>query len=208
MIGTRILVVSSHADDMELCAGASVSRWIREGKQVMHLCFSRHKSIAPDLEEVGREWAEAQDVLGVTDRVLLDFGACDGNFQGRRGEVYSILEGLRSRFDTVVCPSPHDTNQDHQTVAEECLRVFKKHCSILWYVFYNNNLTDIPNLFVRVAEEDTSRKVRAVQRYRSQLRQETHNYTRPQYLWTAMAFEGGKIMAPYAEGFVAVRLVV
>ena len=208
MIGTNVLVISPHADDVELCAGASVSRWIREGKQVMHLCFSRHKSIAPDPDEVGREWVRAQEDLGVVERVLLNYGACNGDLQRRRGEVYAVLEALRPLFDTVVCPSPHDTNQDHRTVAEECLRVFKKHCSILWYVFYNNNLVDVPNLFVRVTGEDVSRKVRAVGRFRTQLHQETHNYTSPQYLRTVLAFEGSKIMAPYAEGFVAVRLVV
>ena len=124
----RILALSPHTDDVELCAGGTVARLVGDGLFVWVVAFG-----TGDMGSgaTGDEYAAAMRVLGVTDFRLLDqFPAC--HYPDHRQTILAQLEALRDEIhpELVLCPSLKDTHQDHATMAIETVRAFKYYASI------------------------------------------------------------------------------
>jgi len=47
MISSRILILVPHIDDGEFGCGGSISKWVKEGKDVYYVAFSSAKKSVP-----------------------------------------------------------------------------------------------------------------------------------------------------------------
>jgi LmbE family N-acetylglucosaminyl deacetylase len=130
MVGEKILLLSPHTDDGELGCGATISKLIRQGKQVYYAAFSAcEQSVLPNFPKdiLISEVKAATATLGIPSENLKLFRYDVRTFNYHRQAILDDLIKLRETIqpDTVLIPSVNDIHQDHKTMAEEALRAFK-----------------------------------------------------------------------------------
>lgn len=219
---SRILAIGAHADDVELGCGALVHRARRSGSEVHVVTLSAHAPWFDDSpHDVAREWDASLDALSVPSqaRELHGFLGCrDDDFQRRRARVLEILEDARDKFrpDCVLVHASTDTNQDHRSVHEECLRAFKRQACILGYEFPNNQIQFEGRAFFLVDEADVRAKQNALDCYvslRSQWEErnrryelDTISYLDERATFSLASTRGIQIGARFAECYEVLRL--
>ena len=209
MIGNRILLLSPHTDDGELGCGATVSKLIRQGKEVHYAAFSAcEQSVRPEFPKdiLIHEVKEATAELGIAAENLRLYRYEVRTFNYRRQEILDDLIRLREELkpDTVLMPCLHDIHQDHKTMAEEALRAFK-FGNLFSYELPWNKLNFSTAAFEVVEEEDAQRKVAALARYRSQAHRP---YANEEFLRSQLRMRGVQVARHYAEAFETVRIVM
>jgi len=205
----RILVLAPHTDDGEFGCGGTIAKFVSEGHDVHYVAFSAaEKSVSPEFppDILRKEVVEATVILGIPPENLevLDFEVRD--FPTYRQEILEIMVRLQRDLDPsiVFLPSTADTHQDHQTVSSEGFRAFKK-TTLLGYELPWNNLVFTTNAFVLLNEEHVSRKVEALERYKSQV---GRSYATPAYVRNLANVRGTQIGVRYAETFEAIRWII
>jgi len=205
-----ILVLAPHTDDGEIGCGASIAKFISEGKTVHYVAFS---SARKSLIEQGRpedlligEVKAATSVLGLRPEwlTILDFDVRE--FPKHRQEILDELIGLKKRImpDLVFCPSINDIHQDHSVIAHECLRAFKN-ITILGYEEPWNNIEFETRVFIKIDKESLGKKVKALSCYRSQ---EHRRYLNTNFMESLATVRGVQIESELAESFEVMRLVI
>lgn len=209
MVGQTILLLSPHTDDGELGCGASVSKFIEQGKRVIYVAFSAcEQSVLPQFPKdiLIQEVKQATAELGIKsdDLILKRFEVRTFNYH--RQEILDILIELRETYkpDTVLIPSLNDIHQDHKTIAEEALRAFK-FVNIFSYELPWNNLNFQTCAFEVVYEPHVQAKVNALKKYQSQAHRP---YANEEFLRSQLRMRGVQVSRHYAEVFEAVRLVM
>jgi LmbE family N-acetylglucosaminyl deacetylase len=209
MVGDKILLLSPHTDDGELGCGATVSKLIRQGKQVYYAAFSAcEQSVLPNFPKdiLISEVKAATSTLGIPSDHLKLFRYDVRTFNYHRQAILDDLIQLREEIqpDTVFIPSLTDIHQDHKTMAEEALRAFK-FVNIFSYELPWNNLNFNTCAFEVVEEQDAQRKVEALAQYKSQAHRP---YANEEFLRSQMRMRGVQVAQRYAEVFEVVRLVM
>lgn len=204
-----ILVLAPHTDDGELACGATISKMIRLGCHVHYVAFSSCKDSLPEGSEQDcliKEMFEATAVLGIPQEnvACLDFTV--RHFEDHRQEILDSMIQLNDKLhpDVIFSPSVHDVHQDHVTIAEECLRAFKKK-TILQYEVPWNNYTFDNQLFSCVEKVDVEKKIEAVKRYSSQ---QDRNYVSRDFLEGLLVTHGVQIGFEFAEVFEIPRMII
>ncbi len=208
MVGETILLLSPHTDDAELGCGASIAKFIRQGKRVYYAAFSAcEQSVLPDFPKdiLIHEVKEATSELGIRSEDLFLFRYEVRTFNYKRQEILDDLIKLREQLrpDTVIMPCLHDIHQDHKTLAEEGLRAFK-FCNVFCYELPWNNLNFNTAAFEVVEESDVLCKVKALERYKSQAHR---SYANEEFLRSQLRMRGVQVSRRYAEAFEVVRMI-
>lgn len=204
-----ILVLAPHTDDGELGAGASIARWAEEGHDIHYVAFSACQTAIPDgwpTDVLRGEVAEATKHLGIRpDRLhILDFEV--RRFARDRQEIMQAMVDLNRDLAPrlVLMPSPDDLHQDHQVVANEGLRAFKR-TSIMTYEIAWNNIAFRTTSFVELEERHVETKIRALGCYRSQAHRP---YANPDFLRSQVRYHGVQAGVTYAETFDILRWIL
>ena len=205
----KILAVSPHADDGEFGCGGSIARFLEEGREVFYVAFTTsEKSIPHDMpESIHREeLKKAMRTLGIKDENITVFKYEVRNFLAHRQEILEDLYKLGEEINPslVLLPSPNDTHQDHQVIAQEGFRIFKRH-SILGYEIPWNNLNFSTTAFVFIEERHLQKKIDTVGCYISQRRR---GYASSNFLRSLAITRGTQIGVEYAEVFEVIRWVI
>jgi LmbE family N-acetylglucosaminyl deacetylase len=213
----RVLFVGAHCDDVELLAGGLLFACCASKKKVGVLVFSDHRGIVDDATAAqahaelaaNLEWLRQSTGTELIDHTGTMLPACRGAFESRRADIYAALEGLRDDYDLVVTHAAGDTNQDHQQVSVEVVRVFKAHASVWGGEFPNNDVAGFaPAVFVALGAAAVDAKVRMVERYGSQ-RFGGRPYLDPTVVRSLARVRGSQIREEAAEAFeVTARVVV
>lgn len=212
----RILFIGAHCDDIELFAGGLLTRACAEKRQVGVLVFSDHRGVLSEAlaTQAHAEFKSNVALLtretgaAITDHTGSLLPACQGDFQRERGALYAAMETIRDSYDLVVTHSAHDTNQDHQQVAEEAKRVFKAHATLLGGEFPNNDLGEFtPQVYFALTAAEIDSKARLTANYKSQ------NFGARPYLDESVVrslarVRGSQIRADAAEAFEVLGRVV
>lgn len=205
----KVLVLAPHTDDGELGCGATISKMTRNGIQVYYVAFSSCQDSLPpgaDPDCLVKEMHAATRILGIpSDNVYcLDFKV--RHFERDRQEILDNMIRLNKLIepDMVFSPSIHDIHQDHITIANECLRAFKK-ATILQYEAPWNNYTFDNQMFSCVEEIDVKRKVDAIGCYVSQV---GRDYAKEEFIRGLLITHGVQIGHKYAEVFETPRIIV
>ena len=204
-----ILVLAPHTDDGELGAGASLARWAAEGHDIHYVAFSACQDAIPDgwPEDVLRdEVSAATTVLGIVPKNLrvLDFHV--RRFAHHRQEILQAMVDLNVELqpDLVLLPSRDDLHQDHQVVANEGMRAFKRTSSLAYEIAWNN-ISFQSTSFVVVQEEHVETKVAALKCYRSQA---DRPYANADFLRSQLRYRGVQAGVTYAETFEVLRWIL
>ena len=119
MLGSKqkILILAPHTDDGEFGCGASIAKWIGEGREVYYATFSACKqSVLPQFPEdiLITEVKAATSVLGIKPENLILYDYDVRTFNYHRQEILDDMIQLRSKInpDLVLMPSVNDIHQD------------------------------------------------------------------------------------------------
>jgi LmbE family N-acetylglucosaminyl deacetylase len=217
----RILAVGAHADDIEIGCSASLAKAIEAGSQVFCCTFSAHDPHEFPDDDIESEWRKSIETIGAQRSRLFLLKACKHReFEERRHFILTELEKIRAEFDPqlVFTHSSFDTNQDHQQVHQEVVRVFKRHCTILGWEFPSNDIVFESRAFSTIAARHLQKKYQALQCYASQKRAwdernarygyKTRGYLDMEYLSSWANIRGYQIGEQMAECFEVIRLIV
>jgi len=200
----KILCLAPHADDAEISSGGTISRFLREGKEVFVIVFSE----AFDAQEHARlgEFYQATSELGIPKKNLFVYNFKDRELSKDRQDILEIMLEIKTLVnpDLVLLPSPEDIHQDHQVVSQEGLRAFKD-ISIFGYEYPWNLLVFRTTCFVKLKGEDLERKIKALAQYKSQ---QYRNYFNPEVIKGWALTRGVACKTKYAESFEVLRLII
>ena len=210
MIGgvRRALVLAPHTDDGEFGCGGTMARLVENGADVRYVAFSiatrsLPEGFAPDT--LAREVREATTELGIPAGNLTVHDFDVRTFPDHRQEILELLIEIWNDWapDCVFMPSLHDVHQDHQTIAQEGLRAFKR-TSVLGYEIPWNNFDFSYQAYFSLQKQHVERKVAALEKYASQ---QHRRYANADYVWSVARTHGINVNREYAEVFQVYRVV-
>ena len=204
----RALVLAPHTDDGEFGCGGTMARLVEADCEVRYVAFSiATRSLPPGFapDTLAREVREATAELGIPESHLTVHDFDVRTFPERRQDILELLVALWEdwRPDVVFQPSRHDVHQDHQTIAHEGLRAFKR-TTILGYEIPWNNFDFSYGAYLALERRHIERKVAAVARYGSQ---QHRRYADEDYIWNLARVHGTNVNREFAEVFEVYRLV-
>ncbi|MFM2133375.1 MAG: bacillithiol biosynthesis deacetylase BshB1 [Bacteroidota bacterium] len=115
-----VLAIGAHPDDVEISAGGSVAKLVREGKRVVIVdCTRGEQSTRGMVSERMAEACEAAEILGVHKREVLELP--DGFVGTHPDHVLSVIKMFRKyRPRIVLMPPPFERHPDHEAVHRLC----------------------------------------------------------------------------------------
>jgi N-acetylglucosamine malate deacetylase 1 len=120
----KILVLGPHTDDGEIGAGATISRFCREGKEVYYVAFSICEESVPaglPQDVLSKEILKAGPKLGLDEQNIQTLRYKVRRFSESRQEILETLIKLKHQIkpDLVLLPCSFDIHQDHKVIHEE-----------------------------------------------------------------------------------------
>ena len=206
---SKVLVLAPHTDDGEFGCGGAIAKFVEQGARVIYAAFSAaEQSVLPHLPSdiLRTEVREATTVLGIHEDDCLVFDFEVRRFPELRQQILDKLIQLQKEYtpDVVMLPSGNDTHQDHQTIAQEGFRAFKR-TTMLGYEVPWNNLDFRTSCFIGITESNLDSKICALSKYKSQLHR---TYANEEFIRSLALTRGVQIGKRYAESFEIIRLVV
>lgn len=204
----RVLVLAPHTDDGEFGCGGTMARLVDAGADVRYVAFSiATKSLPPGFapDTLAREVREATAELGIPAEHLIVHDFDVRTFPDHRQEILELLIDLAGEFrpDAVLMPCLRDMHQDHQVIAAEGLRAFKR-TTVLGYEIPWNLIEFAGHVYVTLDRPHVERKVAALERYASQ---QHRNYANAEYIWNLARTRGINVGRELAEAFEVYRIV-
>ncbi len=204
----KILVLAPHTDDGEIGCGGAISKYADEGTDVYYAAFSTARtSVRPEFPEniLETEVREATTILGIMEDHLRIYDFPVREFPQHRQAILQQMIDLREEIDPdiIFVPSLNDIHQDHQVIAQEGLRAFKRH-TLLGYEEPWNNVVFETRCFIPLKEEHLLRKIEALQCYRSQGHR---TYLDAEFIRSLARTRGTQIEGGYAEAFEVLRWI-
>jgi LmbE family N-acetylglucosaminyl deacetylase len=204
----RVLVLAPHTDDGEFGCGGTMARLAEVGSEVRYVAFSIATKSLPEgfpIDTLAREVREATAELGVPESHLTVHDFDVRTFPDRRQDILELLIELWEEWqpNAVFQPSLHDIHQDHQVIAAEGMRAFKR-TTILGYEIPWNNFDFSYQWYCALERRHVERKVAALEKYASQRHR---RYSDPEYIWNVARTHGINVNREYAEVFEVYRVV-
>jgi len=205
----RILILAPHTDDGEIGCGGTTARFLDEGKEVFCAAFSTARtSVRPEFPDdiLETEFKAATKVLGIPQENIRIYDYPVRHFPEYRQDILQTLIDLKREIqpDLILMPSLHDIHQDHQVIAAEGLRAFKRH-TLLGYEMPWNNIVFETRCFIPLTKQHVAKKIKALHCYESQAHR---SYLSDEFLWSMALTRGTQIEGGYAEAFEVVRWVM
>ena len=106
----------------------------------------------------------------------------------------------------VIIPSLNDPHQDHKTVAEESLRVFRHSMSLISYEEPWNHSKFEPKFFIKLNKNHLDYKLNALKKYKTQKKLKRF-YFDYEFIESLARVRGSYIASKYAEAFEVIKLI-
>jgi LmbE family N-acetylglucosaminyl deacetylase len=191
---------------MEFGCGGTIARLIEEGTEPFVVVFSM---INPGINPPGilrEEFYQSMCTMGISKLQVVTYNWPMRNLLAHRQAILEKIINQRKRIepDVVFIPSLKDMHQDHQVVANEGFRAFKDRTT-LGYELPWNNLEFKTTHFIELQNRHVTRKVLAINQYRSQF---PKIYTSSEYLWSLARTRGHQVGLQLAECFEVYRWII
>lgn len=201
----RLLCLGAHSDDIEIGAGATVSRILRENPDIeVTWCVLSGNDVR---QNEARE-AAARLLNGNSRPSIILNNFSDSFFPERREEIKKFFEQKLkpSDPDLILTHSGADAHQDHRVVSELTWNSFRSH-QIWEYEIpkWDGDLLK-PNLYVPLDPEDVTRKVDTLREVFSS--QRSKHWFDEETFRGLMRIRGLESNTRYAEAFSARKFVV
>ena len=205
----NILILSPHTDDAELGCGGTISKFQREGRNILWLAFSTaSESLPPHLapDTLKTEFTNVAKHLGLNENQFRTYDYKVRKLNESRQAILEEMVKVRKEFqpDLVIGPSLNDYHQDHQVISNEMIRAFKTTASIICYELPWNHIEFKTQFFVELNEQDLSMKNEMLRFYESQVVVNRHYFTED-FVKGIACTRGTQINKKYAEAFEVIR---
>jgi len=207
----RTLILSPHTDDGELGAGGLISKLLENSSEIHWIAYSSARASVPDGyadDTLAREFKNVMKSLNISPNnyTLHDYQV--RRLHENRQEILESMVQVRNQFqpDLVLGPSLNDVHQDHQVVANEMVRAFKSHSSILCYELPWNHLKFENQFFVTLDEKHIKSKLTMLKHYKSQIIKE-RNYFSEEFIRGLASTRGVQVNTRYAEAFEVLKWI-
>ena len=201
--GKRVFFIGAHPDDIEIGCGALISN-ILNFAEVFCITLSDNQK-NPSLINVAKEHNESMRILGVDEkhRFLENFET--RRFKHYRQEILEYIFSMNKKYqpDMVFVHSNADLHQDHGTVTQESLRVFRG-TSLFGYDVIRSSYGFFPTFLIEVNESDVEKKIEALAAYKTY---KDVYYFAPELTRSIMIRNGAIAEKKYAEGFDIFRMI-
>jgi len=177
--GVDILAFGAHPDDVELSAGGTIAKAVRQGYRVAIIDATRGElGTRGSADQRGREAHRAAKALGV--RVRENLGLPDGHLSEARDGLKRIVEVLRAfRPRVVIAPYWESRHPDHRALSYLIRDAFFFSGVRRWpargtagrpskLIFSMAYVEATPSFYVDVSR-DFSKKIASIAAYRSQV---------------------------------------
>lgn len=201
----NIIVFSPHTDDAEYGCGGSLTKWMREGHNILSVVFSLcEKSIPIQFDkDITKEEFITNARFYANNYKIFNYPVRE--FPKYRQEILENMYSLREFNPDLVVGTPlNDTHQDHKVIAEEIRRAFR--CSILSYETSYTTFDFKPQYYVELEESHLDDKIRMLENYKSQS-VKGKTYASKDYHLGLAKIRGLQIDKEYAEAFEVVRWI-
>lgn len=196
------MFIGAHPDDIELGAGGTLLKHLRNGDKVIYIILSRGEK-GGDSKEREKELLEVINYLGISDYFLFNFP--DTRFYEKLIEIKDVLEDLINKFkpNRIYTHSLSDSHQDHRTTAEAVKIAGRKVKQILsfWAPLTYNNFH--PSYFVDISEF-IEEKIKILEIFRSQNHKD---FLKKETILGINKYHGFINGVNYAEGFEIIRFI-
>jgi LmbE family N-acetylglucosaminyl deacetylase len=208
MSNNTVLVLAPHTDDGELGCGATIAKYMAEGRHVIYAAFSACAQSLPagvPPDTLVHECYAATNVLGIQRAQVILFDFTVRAFPASRQQILESMVQLNRNFSpgTVLLPAQNDVHQDHQVIYAEGIRAFKN-TTVLGYELPWNNTRFQPTYFEQIAVEGIDLKCKALAEYRSQQHQ---YYMNPDFIRSLSVVRGIQCKAAFAEAFEVYKMI-
>jgi LmbE family N-acetylglucosaminyl deacetylase len=196
----KVLVIDAHPDDGESSAGGTIVRFIREGHTVSTVYFAPCNEDPLNKGHLS-DHAKVCKKLGITEviKYLYPRDRLEEHKQSIRNDMWMLREKIKP--DLVLCPTIHDFHQDHRTVVECCVTIFRDTSTILSYEVLRSSTPDFrPNYFVILQLEDVKKKLDALDLYLTQAKVRPYATSRVKYE-SHIRMRGVQAKTDFAEAF-------
>lgn len=205
----KIVVLAPHTDDGELGCGGSIAKFIENENEVICVAYSIAEDSVPEgfeKDTLAVEFNKAMLTLGLEQKNIIYHRFKVRHFPEYRQEILQNMIDIRKEHqpDIVFIPSLNDIHQDHQVVANEGLRAFKKN-SILGYEMPWNNLVFETRCFISLDRKHIQKKVDALACYKSQGHR---TYLNEEFIFGLAKTRGTQFESDYAEAFEVIRWIL
>lgn len=221
----RVLAVSCHPDDVEICAGGTMLRYAKRGDEVAlcHVANGDKGDYAIPMAELGvirnREAEEGGRALGAREVISLNVGDLMVN-SGDPEQVLALVEVIRRvNPDVIFTHHPGDYMKDHIEVSKlvfdasfsATIPHFGRGKSTLFAapIFYMDTSAGIgfqPEHYVNITGE-IEQKLAALRCHKSQMTwlREHDNVDYADKARTCARYRGYQCGVDYAEGFISCK---
>ncbi len=195
---TRVLIVGSHFDDIEIGMGGTLYKMDKEEFEV-YLAVLKADEMRSDIPEVRRvEQYKVLKRLGLSKERLFLFESTEG-----AEDVIGALDKIKPNI--LFIPHYKDTNQDHRRCSRIGQSVARKvYINSLFYAGASAT-SFCPNSFARI---DFEAKLDLLKIYKSQIKRDALNIERikrrDRYFGTMISTDKDC----YAEGFIVRKIVI
>lgn len=207
----RALLVSVHADDVEIGCGGTVARMLEDGWKVLWIVFAASKKYNPkEGFSLKSEFLEVVRCLGLSKKNYriydLPFRKM---FRKRRFILQKFVDINRSfRPNMIMVPAHNDCHEDHETVVWEAIRAFKWRATILGYEIPMNYVMPFrKNMLVRLEKRHIEKKLEMVGKYESQFKF-GRKFFSVDIISGLAKIHGVECDTDYAEAFELIRGIV
>ncbi|BCG50124.1 hypothetical protein [Ralstonia phage RP13] len=165
-----ILFVGAHADDIEINAGATISKLVNEGHNV-RIAVMTHQNNTTRRKEL----SESLRVLDIPEDRLHHFAFIDTELYSWVSDMIKVLDQIinQHKIKTIFTHFHADTHQDHAAVSQASVAAGRNVDNIIFYKpTYPSGRTDIPfnsNLVIDLDEKYVDTKVEALAQHKSQI---------------------------------------
>lgn len=201
----HLLCLGAHADDIEIGAGGTILRLLREHPQatVHWVVFSAVGERALEAERSAARFLEQTQARKV---VIRDFR--DGYFPYQGDAIKQAFELLKGEIepDLILTHSALDAHQDHRLIHELTWNTFRRHAILEFEIPKYDGDLGRPNLFVPIPEELCQRKIKYVMS--AFPTQAGKHWFSEETFRAMMRLRGVECGEKYAEAYFARKLVI
>lgn len=161
-LGT-VLAIGAHSDDIEIGAGATILRLIRENPAA--------RVVWVVLAAAGQRGAEARAsaeafLAGAGGATIVLESFQDSYFPRDWAAIKDVFEGLKAHApDLILTHYGKDLHQDHRLVAEFTWNAFRDHLILEYEIPKYDGGLGSPNVFVPASVADADRKIALLMRH-------------------------------------------
>ncbi len=204
----NILVCSPHYDDGVIGCGGTMTKLLDAGDvSIDYLVFSpRSHDYGHDI--LNSELLNAIKFIGLNEKKIIYLNFETREFPRDRQLILDHIYKLNKEkhYDIIFTPTRFDVHQDHETVTNEILRVFKRlPTSIFGYELLLNTFSFETSVFCNFNENQMNAKLKAFDCFKSQM---SRFYFSCQLFESTAKMRGAQMGADYAEAFEAIRVII